>query len=379
MIGLVGQKLDVLVTYSSYQRPLPHLPPSQRRPATRKIEFTQEEIKRLSYESIHHEHHIVRRRMQALLLKSLGLPHYEIAEILDISETTLREYFDLYLTGGVAALKELHYQGKANPLHERKDEIITALEENPPATLKEARAIIQKVTGLERSLTQVSEFLKENKIVRRKVKQIPAKADVEAQETFKTETLKPLIEQAEQRKIHLFFVDAAHFVLLPFLGYLYSLTVRYVKSASGRKRLSVLGALNTVTKELVTVTNHKYINALVVCELLEKLAQQFRDLPIVLIMDNARYQKCKLVLEKAASLNIQIVFLPPYSPNLNLIERLWKFVKKKVLYNQFYKDYEQFCMTILDCLEQTDTTHKEELETLLTPKFQTFKNVSFHP
>lgn len=345
----------------------------------RKIEFTQEEIKRLSYESIHHEHHIVRRRMQALLLKSLGLPHCEIAEVLGISETTLREYFDLYVTGGIEALKELHYQGKANPLRERKDEIITALEENPPATLKEARAIIQKVTGLERSLTQVSEFLKENKIVRRKVKQIPAKADVEAQETFKTETLEPLIEQAEQRKIHLFFVDAAHFVLLPFLGYLYSLTVRYVKSASGRKRFSVLGALNTVTKELVTVTNHKYINALVVCELLEKLAQQFRDLPIVLIMDNARYQKCKLVLEKAASLNIQIVFLPPYSPNLNLIERLWKFVKKKVLYNQFYKDYEQFCTTILDCLEQTDATHKEELETLLAPKFQTFKNVSFHP
>jgi len=56
-----------------------------------------------------------------------------------------------------------------------------------------------------------------------------------------------------------------------------------------------------------------------------------------------------------------------------------KFVKKKALYNQFYKDYEQFCMAILDCLEQTDTTHKEELETLLTPKCQTFKNVSFHP
>ena len=342
-----------------------------------KIEFTQGEIKRLSYESIHHEHHIVRRRMQALLLKSLGLPHCEIAEILDISETTLREYFDLYLTGGGEALKESHYQGKANPLRERKDEIITALEENPPATLKEARAIIQKATGLERSLTQVSGFLKENKIVRRKVKQIPAKADVEAQETFKTETLKPLIEQAEQRKIHLFFVAAAHFVLLPFLGYLYSLTVRYVKSASGRKRFSVLGALNTVTKELVTVTNHKYINALVVCELLGKLAQQFCHLPIVLIMDNARYQKCKLVLEKAASLNIQIVFLPPYSPNLNLIERLWKFVKKKVLYNQFYKDYEQFCMAILDCLEQTDTTHKRGPGNPAYPQIPDFQKRQF--
>lgn len=228
-------------------------PSSQRRPAVRRIEFTKEEIKRLSYESIHNEHYIVRRRAQALLLKSQGLPHQEIAEILDISETTLREYFDLYLVGGIEALKELHYQGKDNLLREKKDEIIAGLEADPPATLKEARAIIQEATGLDRSLTQISEFLKENKVVRRKVKQIPAKADVEAQETFKTETLEPLVEQAEQKKIHLFFVDAAHFVMLPFLGYLYSLTVRYVKSAGGRKRFSVLGALNAVTKELITV------------------------------------------------------------------------------------------------------------------------------
>ena len=133
----------------------------------RRIEFTKEEIKRLSYESIYHEHHIVRRRMQALLLKSQGLPHQEIAEILDISPSTLREYFDLYLAGGIEALKELHYQGKPNLLRAKKDEIIAALEADSPSTLKEAQAKIKEVTGLERSLTQVSEFLEENKIVRR--------------------------------------------------------------------------------------------------------------------------------------------------------------------------------------------------------------------
>ncbi len=200
-----------------------------------------------------------------------------------------------------------------------------------------------------------------------------------AQETFKTETLEPLIEQAQQKKLHLFFVDAAHFVMLPFLGYLYSLTVRYVKSASGRKRFNVLGALNAVTQQLVTLTNHDYINAWSVCELLQQLHQLYRDLPIVLVMDNARYQKCTLVLEKAQHLHIQLVFLTPYSPNLNLIERLWKFVKKEVLYNKHYQDYGQFCQAILDCLEQTHTTHKAALQTLLTPKFQTFENVTFNP
>ena len=211
------------------------------------------------------------------------------------------------------------------------------------------------------------------------MKQIPAKVDVAAQETFKTETLEPLIEQAAQKKLHLFFVDAAHFVMLPFLGYLYSLAVRYIKSASGRKRFNVLGALNAVTQELVTITTHDYINALSVGELLEKLHQLYNDLPLVVVMDNARYQKCKLVLEKAQQLNIQIVFLTPYSPNLNLIERLWKFVKKEVLYNKYYKEYDKFCAAISDCLDQTHTTHKAALASLLTPKFQTFENVTFNP
>ena len=211
------------------------------------------------------------------------------------------------------------------------------------------------------------------------MKQIPAKAEVQAQETFKTQSLEPLIEQAQQHQLHLFFVDAAHFVMLPFLGYLYSLTVRYVKSASGRKRFNVLGALNAISQEFVTISKHTYINAWSVCELLEKLHQLYRDLPLVLVMDNARYQKCPLVLEKAQSLNIQIIFLPPYSPNLNLIERLWKFVKKEVLYNEYYQEYNKFCTAISDCLNQTHTIHKAALETLLTLKFQTFENVTFNP
>lgn len=345
----------------------------------RRIDYPEEDIKLFTYYSIYHEHPIVRRRMLVHLLKSRGLPHWQIAEMAGISGTTLREHLALYLQGGIDALLQLNYRGSANALRERKDEIIAALEENPPATLKEAQAIIKEATGLERSLPQVSAFLEEHKIRRRKVKQIPAKADVEAQEVFKTETLEPLIEEAQQQKTHLFFVDAAHFVLLPFLGYLYSLTVRYIKSASGRKRFNVLGALHAVTHELVTITNHAYINAEAICELLEKLAELYQDLPIVLVMDNARYQKCQLVLDTAQSLNIRIVFLPPYSPNLNLIERLWKFVKKQVLYNKYYQDYDQFCTAITECLEQTHTTHKGALETLLTPEFQSFKNVTFQP
>ena len=79
------------------------------------------------------------------------------------------------------------------------------------------------------------------------------------------------MEEAQRGRIHLFFVDAAHFVLKPFLGYLYSRTVRFLKSSSGRKRFSVLGALHVVTQELVVLSDHAYINATSVCALLQKL------------------------------------------------------------------------------------------------------------
>ena len=102
--------------------------------------------------------------MQVLLLKSQGLTHQEIAKIRDISGTTLREYLDLYLMGGLAALKELQYQGQRSQLYEHQAEIIVALEAQPPATIKEAQARIKEVTGLQRSLTQVSKFLKKTRL-----------------------------------------------------------------------------------------------------------------------------------------------------------------------------------------------------------------------
>jgi len=126
----------------------------------RKIEFSPDDINQLRDESNTHPHHLVRRRMWALLLKSEGLAHGQIGQILGLSQPTLRSYFDLYLQGGVEALKQLNYQGKANLLLERKDEIISALEAEPPATLKQAQARIKAATGLNRSLPQVREFLK---------------------------------------------------------------------------------------------------------------------------------------------------------------------------------------------------------------------------
>jgi transposase len=153
----------------------------------------------------------------------------------------------------------------------------------------------------------------------------------------------------------------------------------FIRAPAGRQRFNVLGALNAITHELIMVTNDTYINAASVCELLRLIAAKRLSVPITLILDNARYQKCDLVRELAQSLGIELLYLPAYSPNLNLIERLWKFVKKKCLYSIYYKDFGTFKQAISSCLAQTHTTHKNALDPLLSLRFQTFKHSQFMP
>ena len=98
-------------------------------------------------------------------------------------------------------------------------------------------------------------------------------------------------------------------------------------------------------------------------------------LPITLVLDNARYQKCALVQTLAASLGIELLYLPSYSPNLNLIERLWRFVRQQSLDSIYYEDFARFTAAIERCLGDLLTVHKGEMETLLTHEFQMFENV----
>jgi transposase len=124
---------------------------------------------------------------------------------------------------------------------------------------------------------------------------------------------------------------------------------------------------------MITVSNDTYITATQVCELLEKIAALGLTIPTTLILDNARYQKCEVVQSWADTLAIELLYLPPYSSNLNLIERVWKFVKKTCLYAKYYEDFSQVSTAITTCLEQTHLRYKQELDSLLTLKFQTFE------
>lgn len=125
----------------------------------------------------------------------------------------------------------------------------------------------------------------------------------------------------------------------------------------------------------MTVTNESYINAESICLMLLKLDALSLDVPITVVLDNARYQKCKVVFALAQALNIELLYLPSYSPHLNLIERLWKFVRNQCLYSKYYANFDDFKDAIETCIEQANTTHKASLETLLTLNFQSFRKV----
>ena len=112
-----------------------------------------------------------------------------------------------------------------------------------------------------------------------------------------------------------------------------------------------------------------------VCDLLRKIAALGLHLSMTIILDNTRYQRCANVTELAAALQIELLFLPPYSPNLNLIERVWRFTQKHCLYAKYYEDFAQFKHAIETCVTETDGIHKEELASLCTLKFQSFKNL----
>ena len=339
-----------------------------------------EDIKILKHERMAHPIPKVQKRMDVLWLKHNQLAHKKIAKLAGVSVNTVTKYIRMYKDEGIQSLRQVNFYSPQSKLIEFKTSIEAYFNDHPPSSIKEAMDKIEKITGLKRSETQVRNFLtKQLGLKCRKVGSIPAKADLQEQEDFKKNKLEPILEEAKLGTRKVFFVDAAHFVLAPFLGYLWSLSRIFIKAPAGRNRFNVLGALDAITHKLHIITNDTYINAQSVCQLLYEIAKHNAGIPVTLVLDNARYQKCKLVWQLAEELKIDLLYIPPYSPNLNLIERLWKFVKKECLYSKYYSDFLVFKKAISECLNKTHTKHKKSLDSLLTLNFQTFKKSQFVP
>lgn len=150
-----------------------------------RIEFTEKQVEQLRRERFTHPHPRVQKKMEALLLKSEGLPHARIATLLDVCENTLREYFREFLDGGIDRLKEIRWTGPTSEWSSFGQTIKEDFKANPPATVQEAQQRIEQLTGIHRGHSQVHEFLKSLGFSWRKVGTMPAKADVAVQEDFK--------------------------------------------------------------------------------------------------------------------------------------------------------------------------------------------------
>jgi len=305
-----------------------------------------------------------------LVLMAHGLSNKEIRETYGFAWDSLRKYRNALVTENIPSLFEMDISKRQkSELEKYNEEIDAAFEENPPKTLREARERIFEITGLRRSLTRIRNYLLKKGAKSRVVGFIPAKANPAEQRRFLAETLMPLIESAKNGKIALYFLDASHFVMGAFSGRVWSVVRKYVKTASGRQRYNVLGALNFVTKKVETIVNSTYITATQVMEMLDKLAALHVGQKISIVLDNARYQRCKTVQNYAKILGIELVFLPTYSPNLNLIERVWKLVKSEVLNACYHGTYNTFCNTIISCIGTLDTKFKNRMDSLVTENF----------
>lgn len=152
--------------------------------------------------------------------------------------------------------------------------------------------------------------------------------------------MEPRLEEAKNGERIVLFVDAVHFIYTTLLGFIWCKTRCFLRSQAGRKRYSVLGAINAISKKMTYYSTDETINAKAVCKLLKMIYVDYYGKAITLVSDNAR---CKLVERYAKVLSIKLLFLPAYSPNLNIIERFWKYTKKK--------NYIPFSMKIMQFLK----------------------------
>lgn len=348
----------------------------------RPVTFSAADVEQIAHERYHHPDPRVQRKMEVLWLLHCGETHERVAALAGVSRSSVHRYLSDYLEGGLDRIRRCLHHGSVSELDAQQASLEEYFEQHPPATVKAAQQVIEQRTGIRRGLTQVRRFLQRLGLKPRKACAIPVppkstpEEHVKKQAEFLEDELEPRLAEARAGLRQVLFVDASHFVFATFLGYLWCKARWCVRAASGRKRFNVLGALDAVSHKLVAVSNHSYINAESVCALLRAVVDAGTGLPITLVLDNARYQKCALVTELAKQLGVELLYLPSYSPNLNLIERLWKFVKKECLSSVHYADYEAFSAAITQCLQDLPTKHKLAMDSLLTHDFQTFENVS---
>lgn len=312
-------------------------------------------------------------RIKAVLYLHYGLSYAEIAKLLLFDEVTIRRYEKQFQKKGIDGLLEYRYTGgKSRLTFTQEEELKQFFTIQTPQTAMEAVSDIKKKYDVEYTVIGVTKLLHRLGFVYKKPKLLPAKADKALQEQFITvyqQTKKDL-----RHKDRIYFADATHPTHNTRAAYGWILkgkqNDKYVKSNSGRKRLNLNGALN-FTEKTAIVLEEKTIDAMATIRLLDAIAEKQKHGKAYIILDNARHHHARLVRRwMLHHPRFKLLFLPAYSPNLNIIERLWRFFHQKITYNRYFESFKEFKETTLSFFKNLKQ-YEKQLLSLLTDNFQT--------
>ena len=337
------------------------------------LKLTQEEIAKIRQLHSQCRKKRVADKFKALLLLNKGFSCVEVGEILLLDDDTIRKYRNQYLAHGAKSLLSDNNNGTQPYLSAKQlDELDKHLQENVYADSKGIREWIRENFNVKYTTNGVLALLNRMGFVYKKPVLTPCKADVEKQKEFVAEyrELKNNLSENDQ----IYFVDGVHPQHNSIAGYgwIKRGQTKHLKTNNGRQRVNINGAINLETKQVIYVEDER-INAQTMIALLLQILEAQKEGKIHIILDNARYYHAKIVkefLEKNP--RIQLHFLPPYSPNLNIIERLWHILKKEVVYNEFYMRFCDFERAVLNFFKD-EVWRGHKLENMLTDNFHIIK------
>jgi transposase len=312
------------------------------------------------------------QRLSAVLWIDAGRTREEVAQLVGVSTRQVGQWLRIFRNQGLEQLCTLHYKGDPGRLRPAQiEQLKHQIAQGGFHNAEQVRTWIEETFGVSYSATGVKELLYRIGASYHKVSGFFWKADVDEQKKFVRKYRRHKREAGP--KTRRYFVDACHPVWGVDLLYSCWLLVGqrfYVGVGNGRKRLNILGAYSPddhdyvdlrLTKE--NITGEQFV------KLLEKLLAKHPEAEkFLLYLDNARYYSKPVVKEwLAAHPQFRLVPLPAYSPNLNLIERLWKFLRKKAL-NRWHKTFESMQAAVAEVLDRLGE-YRDELSTLMTERF----------
>jgi len=320
-----------------------------------------------------HRHETVKRRadkIKAVILLGTGWTQAQVSEVLLLDEETLRKYVSKYKAGGLDALLKAIYLGKVSTLTaEEKDWLKVHVDTNLYARASDIAWSLYQETRKKLSARSITRILSQLGFSYKKTKLVPGKADSNAQELFVEYYNKLKDDKAKDDTIY--FVDSMHPTHNVETGYAWIKTgeEKEILSNSGRQRISVNGAIDIENMHAVA-TRTDITNGKTMIDLFKKIDLQcLKKGTIHIILDNARYNYSRELIEYVSKSRIKLHYLPSYSPNLNPIERLWKLMKGEVIKNKYYKTFDEFKTAIKKFFQYFKKYH-HRLRSLLTDNFK---------